>query len=213
MPTDPALADLAVQLNGLDADPVLRWSAFDAAFRCWASATDPCHAVRRHLADLPPGAAPPMAAATHVARCLRDVPDEPFSFWLHTYRPQRDWLRGYAESVHNHRYHLSSTVLSGSYEHERFDVAINARTGLIDQAGLKHRGTYCTGDAGALLFTEFHRIPAAADGTAALLVKSRAIAPWSLSFDPSRRRGYRHAPAAERVVRLVGDSSLGRPQQ
>ena len=50
---------------------------------------------------------------THFAWCLLDRPDDGFSFWLHEYKPQQDWRIGYADSVHNHRYHFCTTILRG----------------------------------------------------------------------------------------------------
>ena len=73
---------------------------------------------------------------THFAWCLRDVPDEPFTFWLHEYKEQRDWRQGYADSVHNHRYHFCTTILRGGYLHERYAATINPSTELIGSAEL-----------------------------------------------------------------------------
>lgn len=208
--TGSAMEDLAAELSALDVDPVVRWSAIDAVFRTWATRSDLHRSVRGHLAELSASAvavvtARSKEATTHFAWCLRDERDEPFTFWLHEYKPYRDWRGGYADSVHNHRYHFCTTLLHGSYQHERYDVTIDPDTGLIARADLRRSSTCVAGDAGALLFTDFHRIPYAGDGTKTFLVKSRQIAPWSLSFDEATQRGYRHVPASSRLIGLAND--------
>jgi hypothetical protein len=66
------------------------------------------------------------------------------------------------------------------------------------------RSTVCrAGASGYLLAHEFHRIPHAEDGTMTLLVKSRSVNPWSLSYDPETRASHRHVPVENRFGDLV----------
>ncbi|WP_156756529.1 hypothetical protein [Actinokineospora pegani] len=164
--------------------------------------------LRKHLADLPPDRAAAMIGrsretTTHFAWCLRDRAGEPFSFWLHEYKPQRDWRAGYADSVHNHRYHFSTVILRGGYRHERFTAAVDAESGLITAARLTERVDAVEGESGVLTAEQFHRIPTALDGTATFLVKSRPVRPWSLSWDPSTGIGHRHTPVEARLTDLT----------
>ena len=122
---------------------------------------------------------------THFAWCLRDRPDEPFTFWLHEYKEQRDWRAGYADSVHNHRYHFCTTILRGGYQHERYWRRSPADTALIASTELLTSTPCPVGASDSLLASDFHRIPRAVDGTMTFLVKSREVTPWSLSYDPS----------------------------
>jgi hypothetical protein len=140
---------------------------------------------------------------THFAWCLRDQPDEPFTFWLHEYKPQRDWRQGYADSVHNHRYHFCTTILVGWYLHERYRATIDPGTGLIATAELVDSTTCGAGAAGRVLAHEFHRIPYAADVTMTFLVKSREVNSWSLSYDPATRTSHRHVPVEFRLGDLA----------
>lgn len=205
--TTSAVENLAAQLSALDVDPVAGWAEIDEVFRGWATRPDVHSSVRQYLSRLSPSAvtARSKEATTHYAWCLRDKEEEPFTFWIHEYKPFGDWRPGYADSVHNHRYHFCTTLLHGSYQHERYDVTIDQATGLIVDAELRRSTTFVAGDTGALLFTDFHRIPYASDGTKTFLVKSRQIAPWSLSYDATMKRGFRHVPAASRLIELVGD--------
>ncbi|WP_440901397.1 hypothetical protein [Actinosynnema sp.] len=47
-------------------------------------------------------------------------------------------------------------------------------------------------------------IPRAIDGTMTFLVKSRAVSPWSLSYDPGTGTSHRHVPVEARWEVLTG---------
>ncbi|SFQ49849.1 hypothetical protein SAMN05421810_108103 [Amycolatopsis arida] len=177
---------------------------FDRRVRCPGLRDE----LRHYLRTLPPQAAAAVAdrsreTTTHYAWCLLDRPEDEFSFWLHEYKPQRDWRHGYADSVHNHRYHFCTTILSGGYEHERYDVALDPDGHLVDSAVLRHSIVCRRGASGALLAHEFHRIPRAADNTMTFLVKSRPVRGWSLSYDPITASSQRHVPVEARLGELV----------
>ncbi|OZM72502.1 hypothetical protein CFN78_15185 [Amycolatopsis antarctica] len=164
--------------------------------------------LREHLATLSPRRRTVLAArsretTTHFAWCLLDEPEDPFSFWLHEYKPQRDWRPGYADSVHNHRYHFCTTVLSGAYRHERYDVTLDPVSGLITSAALRHSAQCEQGAAGVLLAEDYHRIPHAEDGTMTFLIKSRPVSEWSLSYDPPTGTSHRHVPVERRLGALL----------
>lgn len=202
----PPLTELAELLRG--ADPAQAWPAIHDRFRTWSTRPGLRAGLREHLQELP---ADDVAAVTtrsretttHFAWCLRDRRDEPFAFWLHEYKPHHDWRPGYADSVHNHRYHFCSALLRGDYLHERHGVTIDPRSELIAAITLLDRRTFETGDAGFLLASDFHRIPRASDGTMTFVLKSRPVTPWSLSFDPATGTGHRHVPVESRLADLA----------
>lgn len=201
-----ALPDLADRLLRETRGP--RWDTVHTVFESWVDGRPPTPAVRRHLAELDPAESAALVSrsretTTHFAWCLRDRQDEPFSFWLHEYKPQRDWRAGYADSVHNHRYHFCTVILSGGYRHERFRAQVDPVTGLVDAAEMTRGADYDVGTSGYLLASEFHRIPAALDGTMTFLVKSRPVAECSLSYDPSTGLGHRHVPVECRLPELT----------
>ncbi|HWM01863.1 MAG TPA: hypothetical protein VNP92_05950, partial [Actinophytocola sp.] len=179
-----AIGELAEQLSSAEFDLPRRWDAVDKWFENWAERPGLRANLRHHLLELPTEQATAVIersreTTTHFAWCLRDRPEEPFTFWLHEYKEQRDWRQGYADSVHNHRYHFSTTILQGSYLHERYAATIDPHTDMIDTAELT-RSTPCPeGATGFLLASDFHRIPRAMDGTMTFLVKSRQVTPWS----------------------------------
>ncbi|MGC7098567.1 hypothetical protein ACPZ19_28170 [Amycolatopsis lurida] len=196
--------DVAARRVGSDDD----WRALAEPFQHWAARPGLRAELRAHIQSLPPEPASAMIrrsreTTTHFAWCLRDERDEPFSFWLHEYKPQRDWRHGYADSVHNHRYHFWTTILRGSYLHERYTATLDAASGLITSAELIHGDDYPAGTTGVLLADEFHRIPKAADNTMTFLVKSRPVNEWSVSFDPLTRTSHRHVPVETRLGELL----------
>jgi hypothetical protein len=203
-----ALGELAEQLRDADFDLVEQWDRVDTYFATWAEQPGLRMNLRHHLLELPDDQAGAIVTrsretTTHFAWCLRDQPEEPFTFWLHEYKQQRDWRQGYADSVHNHRYHFCTTILRGGYLHERYDARLNPDTELIGSAELLQSTPCPVGASGFLLASDFHRIPRAADGTMTFLVKSRSVTPWSLSFDPETRESHRHVPVESRLEHLA----------
>ncbi|HEU5472767.1 MAG TPA: hypothetical protein VFV67_19140 [Actinophytocola sp.] len=202
------LAGLAGLLNRVDQPLRVRWDLVDERFQSWVDRPDLRIVLRDHVHDLSPAAANDVIArsretTTHFAWCLRDRPDEPFTFWLHEYKPQRDWRPGYADSVHNHRYHFCTTIVRGAYLHESYQAQIDPATELIADAELVCARPCEVGAVGTMWSTEFHRIPVAADATMTFLVKSREVTGWSLSFDPNTQVSHRHVPVESRLDELV----------
>ncbi|HJP74291.1 MAG TPA: hypothetical protein VJ914_08485 [Pseudonocardiaceae bacterium] len=203
------LAELASAVRCVNGPIVDHWSEVNRQFQDWVGQPGLRAELKSYLSDLSSAEFAALIGrsretTTHFAWCLFAEADDPFSVWLHEYKPQRDWREGYADSVHNHRYHFCTNIISGAYTHERFAAELDATTNLISAVRLL-RGTVCpAGTGGFLLADEFHRIPAAEDGTMTLLVKSREVRAWSLSYDPMTHRGYRHIPVENRLDDLVG---------
>ncbi|RZS29771.1 hypothetical protein EV193_11825 [Herbihabitans rhizosphaerae] len=202
------LADLAERLSTEGPTLPRQWGLAGKHFREWADQPDLREKLRAFLIGLSPEISTALISrsretTTHYAWCLRDRSSEPFSFWLHQYKPQHDWRRGYADSVHNHRYHFCTTLLRGGYTHERYRAAIDPETRLISSVELIRSANCTTGNSGHLWCHEFHRIPHAEDGTLTFLVKSRAMRESSLSFDPATRASQRHVPVESRLDTLA----------
>ncbi|MCE7010674.1 hypothetical protein LWC34_48910 [Kibdelosporangium philippinense] len=200
-----ALADLAGQLRATD---LTDWTAVSGRFTQWASRPGLRDELRHHLQTLSGEVAAAVISrsretTTHFAWCLLNQPGDKFSFWLHEYKPQRDWRIGYADSVHNHRYHFCTTLLRGCYVHERFDADLDPNGLVVKSATMVHSGVCEAGESGTMLSDQFHRIPKAADGTMTFLVKSRPVRGWSLSFDPATSVSRRHVPVEERLGNLA----------
>lgn len=203
-----ALVELATVIAVADPPVVDHWEHVRGRFRAWAASPDLRRRLRAHLHRLSPQeemrvVAKSRETTTHFAWCLRDEPAEPFTFWLHEYKPQRDWRQGYADSIHNHRYHFCTTLLAGSYLHERFVARLAADGRSIQDTTLLRSTQAVEGDSGTMLAHEFHRIPKAADDTVTFLVKSRAVNPWSLSYDPDTGTSHRHVPVESRLEELT----------
>jgi hypothetical protein len=200
-----ALTDLAGELRATDVDD---WATVAAQFYDWAGQPDLRDELRIYMRGLTGNAATAVTArsretTTHFAWCLLDQPTDAFSFWLHEYKPQQDWRIGYADSVHNHRYHFCTTILRGRYVHERFTAELDPAGLAIRSTALLRSGVCETGEAGMMLSEDFHRIPKAEDGTMTFLVKSRPVRAWSLSFDPVTGISRRHVPIEQRLGLLA----------
>jgi hypothetical protein len=203
-----ALGELAEQLRSADFDLQSGWTKVDRWFETWAERPGLRTDLRVHLLALPDEQADTVIrrsreTTTHFAWCLRDQPDEPFTFWLHEYKEQRDWRAGYADSVHNHRYHFCTTILRGGYLHERYKAEVSPETELISSTELMTATPCQAGASNTLFASDFHRIPLATDGTMTFLVKSREVTPWSLSYDPTTCESHRHVPVESRLSQLA----------
>ncbi|NBH02008.1 hypothetical protein [Amycolatopsis sp. SID8362] len=202
------LSELATRLRTAQFPLATEWRAVDGWFRPWAAQSGLRDELRNQLRTLSGAQATKVLRSsrettTHFAWCLLDSPADPFSFWLHEYKAQEDWREGYADSVHNHRYHFCTTILRGDYFHERYETTIDAGTGLIESARLRRRALCQAGDCATMLADQFHRIPEAAAGTMTFLVKSRPVSSFSLSFDPASGIGHRHVPVESRLGELA----------
>jgi hypothetical protein len=203
-----ALAELADSLAGSRVPLAERWDVVDRCFQSWTERPDLRGTLRTHLLELPSDEARRITdrsreTTTHFAWCLRDRPDEPFTFWLHEYKPQRDWRAGYADSVHNHRYHFCTTIVRGGYLHERYQADIDPATEMISGAALLESAPCEVGSVATMLSDDFHRIPLARDTTMTFLVKSREVRGWSVSYDPTTQTGHRHVPVESRLDELA----------
>jgi hypothetical protein len=203
-----ALTELADRLDGVETPLANRWELVEECFESWVDRPDLLGTLRAHLLNLPPEQVDEVSSrsretTTHFAWCLRDVPGEQFTFWLHEYKPQQDWRPGYADSVHNHRYHFCTTIVRGGYLHEGFQADLDPITGMITSVVLRQSATCEVGAIGSMLASEFHRIPMAHDDTLTFLIKSRPVTPWSLSFDPVSGVGHRHVPVESRLGELA----------
>lgn len=204
----PLLAGLATDLRRAEFDLTGNWTAVRDWFGRHADPEELRTELSHYLREVPAATSSEITSrsretTTHFAWCLLDRPEDPFSFWLHEYKPQRDWRTGYADSVHNHRYHFCTTILHGWYRHERYDVVLGESDGLIASTTLRGSTTCRPGASGAMHADEFHRIPAAGDDTMTFLIKSRPVQNSSLSYDPGTGTAHRHVPVEQRLGELT----------
>lgn len=202
------LTELATRLRTAGFPLAENWRKIDTWFRPWAEQAGLREELRGQLRSLSGSEATKIVRAsrettTHFAWCLLDRPGDEFSFWLHEYKAPADWREGYADSVHNHRYHFCTTILRGHYLHERFGTTHDPASGLITSVRLRRRTLCRSGSCAVMLADEFHRIPEAADATMTFLVKSRPVSGFSLSFDPATGIGHRHVPVEVRLGELA----------
>ena len=202
------LTELADTLRRIEGPLADRWDSARTMFADWAGQPGLAAGMRAALRALPPDRAAAVAehsreTTTHFAWCLVDSPDDLFSFWLNEYKPQRDWRQGYADSIHNHRYHFCTTILRGCYVQEYFQVELDPAGNKVIDAVCVERSPRGAGTVGSLLADEFHRIPEAVDGTVTFLVKSRPVKRWSLSYDPDRQASHLHLPVEARFHDLA----------
>lgn len=198
------LSGLTVALRELDRPLVAHWAAVHETVLSWVDRPDFRVELRNYVVSLPAAemVSRSRETTTHFAWCLLDDPGTDFSLWLHEYKPRRDWRLGYADSVHNHRYHFSSTMVHGSYLQEHYDALVDAEFGLITSVAARGRARCPTGSSGMMLAADFHRIVSAEDDTITFLVKSRPVTRWSLSYDLEGGIAHRHVPVENRLGEL-----------
>ena len=205
----PGLTGLADDLRRHGGALLDRWQLAHEVTAGWvAGQRDLRGLLRRELAALPPVVATQVAdgsreTTTHFAWRLVDEPDTAFSLWLHEYKPQRDWWAGYANSVHNHRYHFCTTVLGGGFEHEWYDVRLDPTGELVRDVAHRATEVWRAGPVRTVTADEFHRVARASDGTLTFLVKSRPVRGWSVSVDPATNVSRRHVPVENRIHDLA----------
>lgn len=205
----PGLAGLADALSANAGRLVEHWEPVHQQMACWlGSQQDLLVALREQLAALPPTAAAEIAAGsrettTHFAWRLVADDELPFSFWLHEYKPRRDWWAGYANSVHNHRYHFCTTVLAGGFQHEWWDVQFDPTGELVREITALDTEVWRPGPVRSVTAERFHRVPRAIDGTLTFLVKSDEVRSWSISVDPATKVSRRHVPVENLVHTLA----------
>jgi hypothetical protein len=120
--------------------------------------------------------------STHYKWHLHADPQHRFVLWLHEYKTAGLRSPGYADSIHNHRYGLSSLVLSGGYTHMRFVVRRDPAEGraLVNRVAAHQLGP---GSTYSISADEFHRVADLVDGTVTLVVEHPAIRAYSTSVD------------------------------
>jgi hypothetical protein len=196
-----ALGGLTAELRQLDRPLAAHWAVVHETFLRWVELPEFRTHLKNYVLGLPGAevAARSRETTTHFAWCLLDDAGADFSLWLHEYKPRRDWRPGYADSVHNHRYHFSSTMLHGSYLQEHYDACVDPESEMITSVMARGRAHCATGSSGMLLATDFHRIVSADDDTMTFLVKSRPVTGWSLSYDLTCGSAHRHVPVENRL--------------
>jgi hypothetical protein len=202
------LAELAEDLRRLGGPLAGDWDRVWRVFEAWAARPGLAPGLRATLRELPAEQAAAVTArsretTTHFAWSIVDRPGDPFSFWINEYKSMQDWRPGYADSIHNHRYHFCTTILTGGYLHEYYRVVLDPAGREVVSAALADRSLRGAGTSARLLADEFHRIPEVSLGTITFLVKSRPVKDWSLSFDPSQQQSRRHVPVEARFADLI----------
>lgn len=199
------LGGLTAELSELDQPLAEHWEVVHETFLRWVGLPQFRAHLKNYVLGLPGTevAGRSRETTTHFAWCLLDDAGADFSLWLHEYKPQHDWRRGYADSVHNHRYHFSSTMLHGGYLQEHYDVRMHPETGMITSVLARDRAQCPTGSSGMMLAADFHRIVSADDDTMTFLVKSRPVTGWSLSYDAERGTAHRHVPVENRLGEMT----------
>jgi hypothetical protein len=195
------LSGLTAELRELDRPLTARWAQVHETFVRWVRMPEFRDHLRNFVLGLPAAevAARSRETTTHFAWCLLDDPGADFSLWLNEYKPQVDWRPGYANSVHNHRYHFCRSMVHGGYIQEHYDAAVSPESGLVTAVASRGRARCATGSTSMLLASDFHRIVSATDDTMTFLVKSRPVTSWSLSYDLERGTAHRHIPVENRL--------------
>jgi hypothetical protein len=140
--------------------------------------------------------------STHYKWNLHAGDHEQFAVWLHEYKPAGQRAPGYAESVHNHRYGLTSLVLRGGYTHLRFAVERDDHSSAGVRLIEKHACRLRPGSTYSLSADDFHSVADLVDGTVTVVVQHPAVRQYSTSVNTSDLRLVRHYPIESRYAHL-----------
>jgi hypothetical protein len=140
---------------------------------------------------------------THYKWLLATDPFRRARVWLHEFKPGGERRKGYAMSIHNHRYTFNATVLVGGYANTRFRVD-------FDHVSLAlHDCCMATSDAVPADATysmdpsEYHRIDDIEDGTQSIVLELAPTSIASFSIDEHDARMLRHVPIEVRAQNLL----------
>ena len=137
---------------------------------------------------------------THYKWHMFTAPDKSFTIWLHEYKPHATRARGYAQTIHNHRYPMSALLLTGGYRYTKFAVQVNEDRPATVRT-VRHQ-ELAGGSIYSMRQSEFHSVTEIRDGTVSLLVQGRPHRPYSISVDAGSRRASYHVPIEGRLQNL-----------
>lgn len=142
---------------------------------------------------------------THFKWHLFASEDESYKVWLHEYKNSAVRLGGYAQTVHNHRYAMTSLLLSGGYRHSKF-VVDDVTSSAIDLQ-LIATSELSAGASYSLEADEFHSVTEIVDGTVSLVIQWSSCDIHSTSVDLLTRKVVQHFPIESRfdILRSVFD--------
>lgn len=153
-------------------------------------------AVVRHCADLRPEEMEDLLAlsterSTHYKWCLASTGHRGAKIWLHSYKHWPEGERGFAASIHDHRYSFTSAVLQGGLVERRW---LPDGPDKIREGPLNHYGS---GSVYSIHSSEIHSIERAAPGTITLVVQSATDRTASRVFHRRKREFERSVPDLE----------------
>ncbi|HEX8566006.1 MAG TPA: hypothetical protein VF648_10085 [Pyrinomonadaceae bacterium] len=136
--------------------------------------------------------------STHFKWCIHKEERLGYNVWIHEYKDKQSRRLGYAEVLHNHRYWFSSLILSGGFEHYRYNVE------RIDDFSFKQISVtevinYSKGDIYTIDSDVVHTLKNIKDSTLTLVIGSKGIKPYSEEFVPSTKKINRHYPFLSRI--------------
>lgn len=143
---------------------------------------------------------------THYKWHMFAIEDAGVNVWLHEYKPKSSRSRGYAQSIHNHRYPMSVLLLTGGYSCGSFIVraepdGVHADVRAIGTERLRGGNVY------SMSPSEFHSVTGIRDGTVSLMVQGRPVRSSSVSVEAGSRVLVTHTPIEYRRASLR--SALG----
>lgn len=140
--------------------------------------------------------------STHYAWCLTDQADIGCSVWLNEYKPMADWLPGYANVAHNHRYEFITLILRGWYREQLYD-AVSGPSGSLREVTLRDDAIFSAGTVRTVPTGVVHRINELSDRVVTLLVKMRPTRRASFSIDIDTGISRIHVPVEQRKSDLI----------
>ncbi|MGH9194329.1 MAG: hypothetical protein ACRD1T_01145 [Acidimicrobiia bacterium] len=139
--------------------------------------------------------------STHFQWRVHRGPEDGYEIWLHEYKPQGLLRSGYADSIHDHRYWFASSLLAGGFTQTTYCVEESTGVRRLRETG---KVSFTKGTAYVVDPSAVHSISDFSYPTLTLLVRSRAIKPYSTEFRLSDGRAVHYYPLRTRI-RLLRD--------
>jgi hypothetical protein len=122
--------------------------------------------------------------------------------WLHEFKSVGERRRGYAMSIHNHRYAFNTIVLAGGYTNTRFQVDFDTASLVVHNYRIVTSDSVPVDATYSMDPAEYHRIDDIEDGTRSIVMEFAPASVSSYSIDEHDARMLRHVPIEVRAQSL-----------
>lgn len=123
-----------------------------------------------------------------------------YSVWIHEYKNKALRRLGYAGVLHDHRYWFSSLVLCGGFTHTFYSLNKSLDASSFDERWVGDEKRFIRGNVYTMNPDMIHSIEEIEDPTITLVIRSKAIKPYSNEYDLNSKSIVHHYPLPTRAA-------------